>query len=72
MTLSKSIFSINIQTNGPNVKLVSQLCNYNIKGCFTLMVLLGGKAPSILLLPLPQTEFIIIIIFVVIVVTFRG
>ena len=55
MTLSKSIFSINIQTNGPNVKLVSQLCNYNIKGCFTLMVLLGGKAPSILMLPLPQT-----------------
>ena len=30
MTLSKSIFSINIKTNGLNIKLVSQLCNYNI------------------------------------------
>ena len=32
MTLSKSIFSVNIQTNGLNIKLVSQLCNYNIRG----------------------------------------
>lgn len=36
MTLSKSIFSINIQTNGLNIKLVSQLCNYNILEGFQL------------------------------------
>ena len=55
MTLSKSIFSINIQTNGLNIKLLRKLCNFIILEGFSLMVLFGGKAPSILLLSLPQT-----------------
>lgn len=36
MTLSKSEFSINIQTNGLNIKLLRQLCNFIILEGFQL------------------------------------
>ena len=46
MTLSKSIFSINIQTNSLNIKLVRQLCNYNIRGFSPWWCFLMVKPPQ--------------------------
>ena len=47
MTLSKSIFSINIQTNSLNIKLVRQLCNnYNIRGFSPWWCFLMAKPPQ--------------------------